>query len=376
MPSTETKVLTRQQLYDLVWAKPMSALAEEFHLSDVGLGKWCRKLDIPRPPRGYWQKLASGKKVRRPSLPRPDDVSGIEFSASRPDASEEIAAEAPPREIPAFERFELDPTNAIVVPKEIVKLHPLVAATKKWLKVAAHPNRDYWNHPQIDHLDARVSVQQIDRTILLLDTLVRALEKRGLKVCVEGERYSRNSFVSVGTHRVRFDLFESSQKGERFCEIRKEMVRDNIPCGVLVLRLFSAHDRPSREWRDKKTTRVEDCLNAFIVGVHEEMQVRDAAAKAAEVRRAEEHARWLREMEERKRQEEEAARVSRLSDVLARWREASDIRAFADAVEEGFRSAGTELPPESDLSSWLAWARDRADNIDPLLQPRFRPACD
>jgi hypothetical protein len=51
----------RQKLFDEVWATPVKTLAKEHGLSDVGLRKICIALDIPMPPRGYWQKLAAGK---------------------------------------------------------------------------------------------------------------------------------------------------------------------------------------------------------------------------------------------------------------------------------------------------------------------------
>lgn len=56
---------TRQQLYELVWVKPMWKLAKEMGISDVCLAKACRRTDIPTPGLGYWAKLKHGKKVRR-----------------------------------------------------------------------------------------------------------------------------------------------------------------------------------------------------------------------------------------------------------------------------------------------------------------------
>lgn len=61
--------LDRAALFDRVWSTPVSALAEEWGLSDRGLAKACRRLQIPVPPRGYWAKKAAGKRVRRPKLP-------------------------------------------------------------------------------------------------------------------------------------------------------------------------------------------------------------------------------------------------------------------------------------------------------------------
>lgn len=55
----ETK-LTIQQLYDRVWTEPIHRIAKEFGLSDRGLGKFCERLDIPVPPRGYWRAKETG----------------------------------------------------------------------------------------------------------------------------------------------------------------------------------------------------------------------------------------------------------------------------------------------------------------------------
>ena len=60
---------SRFELYELVWAKPMTHLAKELGLSDVGLRKICVKFGIPLSPRGYWSRLQFGKQDPRPELP-------------------------------------------------------------------------------------------------------------------------------------------------------------------------------------------------------------------------------------------------------------------------------------------------------------------
>jgi hypothetical protein len=60
---------SRIELYELVWAKPMTHLAKELGLSDVGLRKICVKYGIPLPARGYWSRLQFGKQDPRPELP-------------------------------------------------------------------------------------------------------------------------------------------------------------------------------------------------------------------------------------------------------------------------------------------------------------------
>ena len=60
---------SRVELFELVWAKPMTHLAKELGLSDVGLRKICVKFGIPLPQRGYWARLQVGKQDPRPELP-------------------------------------------------------------------------------------------------------------------------------------------------------------------------------------------------------------------------------------------------------------------------------------------------------------------
>lgn len=59
-------VLRREELYELVWAEPMRSVAARLGISDVALGKACKRLGVPRPARGYWAKVAAGHRGKRP----------------------------------------------------------------------------------------------------------------------------------------------------------------------------------------------------------------------------------------------------------------------------------------------------------------------
>ena len=61
--------LTREELYERVWSTPATKLSKEFGISDVVLGKICKKLNIPKPYPGYWQQLAAGRRVHKEKLP-------------------------------------------------------------------------------------------------------------------------------------------------------------------------------------------------------------------------------------------------------------------------------------------------------------------
>ena len=55
------RALTRRELFDLVWARPVTVVAAELGISDVALHKVCRKHRVPVPGRGYWARKAAGQ---------------------------------------------------------------------------------------------------------------------------------------------------------------------------------------------------------------------------------------------------------------------------------------------------------------------------
>jgi hypothetical protein len=65
----EGDVVSREELYELVWSVPMGKVGEKFKVSGSYMARVCANLNVPRPERGYWAKLAVGKAPDKPSLP-------------------------------------------------------------------------------------------------------------------------------------------------------------------------------------------------------------------------------------------------------------------------------------------------------------------
>lgn len=59
----ETKCPSKEELEKLVWELPSTKLCEKYQVSDSCIVKWCKKLGIKKPPRGYWQKKNAGHNV-------------------------------------------------------------------------------------------------------------------------------------------------------------------------------------------------------------------------------------------------------------------------------------------------------------------------
>ena len=60
---TNKSDISREELFSLVWSMPTIEVANKLGISDVAVGKRCKRLKIPKPPRGYWAKLKYGKPV-------------------------------------------------------------------------------------------------------------------------------------------------------------------------------------------------------------------------------------------------------------------------------------------------------------------------
>jgi hypothetical protein len=60
----------RQALYEQVWAEPVQNVAKSYGVSGVRLGRVCRRLNVPVPPRGYSARVRHGHLAKKPTLPK------------------------------------------------------------------------------------------------------------------------------------------------------------------------------------------------------------------------------------------------------------------------------------------------------------------
>jgi hypothetical protein len=184
---SEPVTFTREQLYELVWQKPISRLAEEYAISNVGLGKICARAGVPTPPRGYWALLEVGRAPARPPLPKGPSVPLIRLIPR-------AAAPATPEHDPLSARLadEKRPENRIVVPDRLTSPSELVAAAKAALHAAKEDSIGFVAPPS-GCLSIVVSRDQIPRALRVADALLKAIVSRGWSASVS----QRTTFLTV-----------------------------------------------------------------------------------------------------------------------------------------------------------------------------------
>lgn len=365
--------LTRQELYDRVWVEPVDTLAKEFGLSNVGLGKACRRHNIPVPARGYWARKAAGHKMRQPPLPPPKNGNEtvILLASPRPDQP----AEAEPHAVHPLVAFEMQPENKIIVPEDLRVRHQAITQTKEYWAAQKRGEVQYGDN-KLPRLDIKVSKEILPRAFRLLQALFAALETRGHRVAATKEG---KTVLTVLNEPLEVSLREPS-KQVRHVPTAKELADakkyswsrpapyDLVSAGILVLNIENVWG-VRHTWKDGKTQRLEDVLNDIVVGLLEGAFQKAAQRKEQERERlrAEEIERQRETARQRLRQER--ARVRRFDRLKAACREHEDQLAFLEQL----RSSTGTVEERSEIAQWLAWATDHLNRIDPL-RPFRNPA--
>ncbi|CVI61393.1 MULTISPECIES: hypothetical protein [Agrobacterium] len=118
-------MITREELYELVWSKSVSAAAKQFDVSYTLMARVCRRMDVPRPPLGYPSLVKVGRAPPRPPLP------AWRFGTPQVWAKRNAAKQPrPPRVHPPS-------SPAPHAPKAREGVHPLATEAAKQLETAA-----------------------------------------------------------------------------------------------------------------------------------------------------------------------------------------------------------------------------------------------
>jgi len=368
---TDPVRLDRLTLYELVWSQPIHKLAPKFGLSDVGLGKICKRLNVPRPGRGYWVKIVHGKTLERPPLPA--------VKAGQPT---EVTIEPGPRPV-AQPAGDGEVPLVVEVPDQLRKPHPLVRAAAEALRLPAAPYYERSARQRDGHLAIRVDRRALPRALRIMDALIKALEGRGHRVEVRSDSYRHERYETVAVicgQAVKFFMREERdrvaieptpaevKRAARVGSFPPQTRFDSRGSGRLALEIDTYEEGYRRRWADGRRQRLEQCLGAFVLG----MEALGAEMHAQHLEREE---RRRREEEERRRAAEEAERrrieqekIAKLRQLTSDWREANEIRAFIAIVRERAPTAGEEL------REWIAWGLRVADRLDPIATIGEGPA--
>lgn len=352
----ETIELTRQELYDLVWENPLSKLAKKYNLSDNGLRKVCKKLDIPLPKNGHWQKIQFNKKVIIEKLPVNDKVETSVTLKFREDSETIIDGEG--NELNHLTK-EIKTTlkESIVFPEKLTKPHPLIIEAKNDLKTkepSYYHNIKGLLNTSVGVLNITVSPQNVKRALLFMDIFIKAIQKRGHKIIVE-----KGSKIVIDNIELGFGLRERLKR-----KIVKGTYYDSTelyPSNILSLSLYVY---PAKEWTDTNTSKLEDKIPNIIAKLELQAVKEKQDAIDREIWHQEYERRQKIEQEFKARKEKEIIKTKNLFSDAEKFDKATIYRNFINATEQ---KAIQENRLTEELKDWIKWANEKADWFDPFI---------
>lgn len=369
------KTITRKELYELVWSRPMSQLAGDFEISDVGLKKICKAAYIPTPTLGYWSKLKNGKKVSKSPLPTlyPFQSQMVYIGGQRtrygyrlePELTDEQLAVMELPEPPKFEntleeaRQKIEAlVPKIAIPAKITRIHPV--AQKLADAQAALVRQQYSFHkPKYAHPNGV-------KVFKALNSLFFYFSSLGFRVRMSGPSSQSLSIDMDGEYHY-FRLISLDDPNGVY---RKKVVAGkNFGFAWAHQEWRMAEESTYREYEDLTSDVLRDLaieLFVKIEGRHrkslEWIYERQVERKRDAIKRIEKR----REAEAKKRRENTERIVARrfelMDEALLLIAKADQIRELITALDKKMELAKKPIP---NYRKWRAWAEHQANSLDP-----------
>jgi len=378
--------ITREKLYEEVWAEPMTKVAARYNVSSSFLARVCKGLNVPRPERGYWAKLAVGKAPPKPALPEARPGDELEWSRDGEPRRVARALPKPPEEAAQSARHfrRMRPAR-----------HELLVGAREHFQAGRESDSGYLRPTKRRVVDVFVTRGMLDRALDVANTLFLALEDRGHRVTFAPfdqhlqrpivdersgggrERYNygtwapdRPTILYVGTVAIGLTIYELSEEvdvryvdgkyvpvGQHPAPTRRAthgydwIHKRDMPSGSLCLRASSPYPRAQweKQWREAKgsdlTSKVAHIVRELEAEAATISRLVEEGERQAEIQRREWEAqqeRWRREEAERRRVQNIKESREQLFGLIEAWGLAKRIEGFFEDAERRATSLGEE----------------------------------
>ncbi len=385
-------ILSRRELYDLVWSKPMRDVAAELGVSDVGLSKVCDRHRVPRPEQGYWNKKNAGQKVKQTVFAETDDphINRIEIRGALsqvPEAARQIIEKA--RAARQASERRRDQSIAMPTMDPVGEPHSAISRTAKALRKCT-PDQNGGVRAFGENLcGVDVAAVRVERAISFLDALAQGLEKNGLALVAKGQSMG----VAEGKDEAVFTLKERTRQqkhnptGAELAaeeERQKKFARkhgsaspwlasfepraypefDTIYTGDFIFQVEGYSEGVRRKWADGKTQTVERLLDSIVVGIVALLAARKDEREKREARRRERQEMEQRWALARRRSEREEKRLTYVRSIFELSEEADRLQKWLDRAEiKDAKEAG------DNFIRLVTWARKRLETLQATIAP-------
>ena len=379
--------ISREALYDLVWAKPMTHVAKDLGISDVMLGKLCKEQLVPKPPRGYWANLGSDKKrviYVRPELSdlfqKKNDFNqwvlddyklreSLRIDKFDPEELNDPVREAPPPFTESLSQFRerMSGVMPVLPTMEAFKvMHPLVRAINE---ADLHLEEDH----KKDRLAPRPQFRTLQgrQQLRLLNVFVSCFHMLGFEPSVRGRKYLVFS-ARVFDQPKKFNFFLKHYNPSAAEMRRFKTAKRTTYC-------FAWTEDDEEVTRGKNYYEFEELSVESVKAVVLDLLVKreegyrrsvffehsyNVRARKEAIEMKQRRAERLVELREQANVQLIEVRTKLLRQAIERMQYADQIRNLINAVKDNAIAQGDAR----ELDHWAAWAFEQADAIDPRAQ--------
>jgi hypothetical protein len=346
---------TRQELYKLVWEKPLTHIAKELGYSDNGIRKVCIKHNIPLPKAGYWSKLKYNKKVKKTPLPKSDnETKDINFNTDIEKKKGGLHTETSLLKQSIEETIDL----TLTAPEKLSKPDPHIQKTKEYfkeLKVRKQKNDWQFVHNTTGIVSINVSDPLLSRALRFMDTLIKLFKKRGHQIIVDDD-----TKIVINGEEYKIRLTEKHKRIKNTSSSYPEF--ELIPTGFLCLKFDNLYDR---EWTDTVTKPIENKLSDILSW----FEIKAEKDRIKRIERAIQHKIWeeerKKEEELKQLQDEEFSKFQSMFDTATRLHKSQYLRNYIKEFE-AYSIKTKSLDKEK--QEWIKWATEKADWYDPFIE--------
>jgi len=353
----EKVTLTRKELYDLVWTEPLSKLAKKYKISDNGLRKICKRMNIPIPAMGHWQKIQYGKPVIVTKLPKKyegkDEITLDEKREDDTDVNSPIVQHR--RLIQTIENAKDLPLK--VLDRLSSRPDKLIRSTMDYYDtVRRYYKSNHGSYPdRINVLNIQVQEESRPRAFRLLDTIIKVLRSR--KHDVIADHFT--TYAKIGDEHVKFRLREK----QRVSDIKTSYGgRQYESTGEFVF-VIDIGPYTRKEVKDGHEP-IEAKISTIIAMLELEGEKMKIERIESEIRRKKWEEQQRIEQELRERQDKEAKAFKKLFLQAIRLHQANILRNYIKTVETNAAKKGKMT---KELKKWMTWADKKVSWYDPLV---------
>ena len=187
-----------------MWTESLSRLAKKDKISDNGLRKICKRMNIPTPAMGHWQKIQYGKRVIVTKLPT--KYEGKDEIILHEKGTDDIDVDSPLVHLRILTRsIEEKKDLPLIVPDRMSsKPDKLIKSTNDYYDAVKKYYRSHnGSHPdRINVLNIEVNEENRPRASRILDTIIKVLRSRNHDVIAD----HFTTYAKIGEEHVKFRL--------------------------------------------------------------------------------------------------------------------------------------------------------------------------